>query len=156
MRRQLSIVLMSLIFLPACVGPDEVAEGNASTGQSLDTSTAKGKAGLQEFKTTKTGLKYRVMEAGKGPNPTADAEVLVHYRGWLPDKTDPTKGEEFDSSYKRGEPIGFPLKGVIPGWTEGLQLIAKGGKMELEIPPNLAYGERGSPGAIPPLSLIHI
>jgi len=163
MRKQLSFVLMFLIFLPACVGPDgQVAEqsnptsdqpsadaGSAESSK-VDTSKAEGKAGLQDFQTTNSGLKYRVIEPGTDPKPTADAQVLVHYRGWLPDKAEPTKGEEFDSSYKRGEPIEFPLKGVIPGWTEGLQLIGKGGKMELEIPSDLAYGERGSPGAIPP------
>ncbi len=151
MRKQLSFVLMFLIFLPACVGPDgQVAEQTPDQSSTVDTPTAKGKAGLQEFKTTGSGLKYRVIEPGQDPKPTANAKVMVHYRGWLPDKADPTKGEEFDSSYKRGQPAGFPLKDVIPGWTEGLQLIGKGGKLELEIPPDLAYGERGSPGAIPP------
>lgn len=160
MRMQLTFVMMCLIFLPACVGPDgQVAEqSNTTSDQSdgsaetlkVDTPKAEGKAGLQEFQTTNSGLKYRVIEPGTDPKPTADSNVLVHYRGWLPDKADPTKGEEFDSSYGRGEPVGFPLKGVIPGWTEGLQLIGKGGKLELEIPPDLAYGERGSPGAIPP------
>ena len=105
---------------------------------------------LPEFKETKSGLKYRVIKAGKDPKPTAQCKVKVHYRGWFPDKADPTKGAEFDSSYKRGEPIEFPLNGVIRGWTEGVQLVGKGGKLELEIPPELAYGQRGMPGAIPP------
>lgn len=102
------------------------------------------------FQQTASGLKYRVLRAGDGMKPTADSTVTVHYKGWLPDPSDGSQGKEFDSSYKRGEPISFPLKGVIKGWTEGMQLVASGGKIELEIPPELGYGARGAPGAIPP------
>ena len=76
------------------------------------------------------------------------SEVTVHYRGWLPEPEEPARGFVFDSSYKRGEPATFPLRGVIAGWTEGLQLVKKGGMIELEIPAKLAYGARDV-GGIP-------
>ena len=90
--------------------------------------------------TTQTGLVYQSLKDGSGDSPTATDTVKVHYRGTLPD------GREFDSSYKRGEPIEFPLIRVIPGWTEGVQLAKEGGKIELYIPSKLAYGESGTPG----------
>ena len=105
-------------------------------------------AGKEEFKQTASGLKYRIIKEGTGKQPTADSTVTCHYRGWL------DNGKEFDSSLK-GDPISFPLRGVIPGWTEGLQLIKEGGKIELEIPSNLGYGDRGFPPVIPPRSTLH-
>lgn len=87
-------------------------------------------------KVTASGLQYKILEEGKGPSPKGDDVVVVNYRGTLID------GTEFDSSYKRNMPAEFPLKGVIPGWTEGLQLMKKGGKAQFFIPPNLAYGDR--------------
>ncbi|WP_437185422.1 FKBP-type peptidyl-prolyl cis-trans isomerase [Planctomicrobium sp. SH668] len=101
-----------------------------------------------EFKKTNSGLKYRIIEEGTGKRPNVNSKVLCHYRGWL------DSGKEFDSSIG-GEPISFPLNGVIAGWTEGLQLIKEGGKIELEIPSRLGYGERGQPGAIPPNARLH-
>ncbi|MCP4881415.1 MAG: FKBP-type peptidyl-prolyl cis-trans isomerase [Gammaproteobacteria bacterium] len=95
-------------------------------------------------KITKSGLQYKVLEAGAGKQPQATDTVTVHYRGTLMD------GQEFDSSYSRGEPTSFPLNGVIPGWTEGLQLMSEGGKYEFYIHPDLAYGQRGAGGAIGP------
>ncbi len=103
----------------------------------------------KEFMTTPSGLKYRVLRKFDGKKPTAANTVKVHYKGWLDDKT------EFDSSYKRGKPIEFPLKGVIPGWTEGMQLVNEGGMIELEIPSKLGYGEKGIPGVIPGNSTLH-
>jgi FKBP-type peptidyl-prolyl cis-trans isomerase len=103
----------------------------------------------KEFKSTESGLKYRVLRNSNAPKPRAANTVQVHYKGWL------DGGKEFDSSYKRGEPIEFPLSGVIPGWTEGMQLVGKGGMIELEIPAKLGYGARGVPGAIPPNSTLH-
>lgn len=85
--------------------------------------------------TTASGLQYKVIEYGKGDSPKLEDKVKVHYQGTLID------GREFDSSYKRGEPIEFGLQGVIPGWTEALQLMHVGDKWELYIPSNLAYGE---------------
>jgi FKBP-type peptidyl-prolyl cis-trans isomerase FkpA len=75
--------------------------------------------------------------------------VLCHYRGWL------DNGTEFDSSYQRGEPTPFPLRGVIGGWTEGLQLVGEGGKIELEVPSSLGYQEAGYPPDIPPNATLH-
>ncbi len=86
-----------------------------------------------------SGLQYKVIKAGTGNTPTADDKVKTHYRGTLID------GTEFDSSYKRNRPAEFGVKGVIKGWTEALQLMKVGGKWELYIPANLAYGERGRP-----------
>ena len=99
-------------------------------------------------KTTASGLQYKSLKEGTGPQPKASDTVTVNYRGTLMD------GSEFDSSYKRNEPTTFPLGGVIKGWTEGLQLMKKGSKYQFFIPANLAYGER-SPGAgIPPNSTL--
>jgi FKBP-type peptidyl-prolyl cis-trans isomerase len=99
-------------------------------------------------KVTASGLQYQVLKAGTGANPKATDTVKVHYRGML------LNGKEFDSSYKRNEPATFPVKGVIPGWTEALQLMKAGGKYKLVIPSNLAYGERGAGGDIGPNSTL--
>ncbi|AEF80661.1 FKBP-type peptidyl-prolyl cis-trans isomerase [Leadbettera azotonutricia] len=97
--------------------------------------------------TTSTGLQYEVITEGSGAKPTAQDEVRVDYEGTLLD------GTVFDSSYARGEPIEFPLNGVIPGWTEGLQLMAEGSTYRLFIPSDLAYGSQGG-GPIPPNSTL--
>jgi FKBP-type peptidyl-prolyl cis-trans isomerase len=99
-------------------------------------------------KSTESGLQYEVLREGAGERPTAADTVKVHYRGTLLD------GTEFDSSYGRGEPISFPLNGVIPGWTEGLQLMKTGAKYKLYLPPDLAYGERGAGSQIGPNSAL--
>lgn len=103
----------------------------------------------EEFQTTKSGLKFRIRRKSNGDKPTVDDVVEVHYKGWL------DSGDTFDSSYDRGVPATFPLKRVIRGWTEGMQLIGKGGMIELEIPYDLAYGEEGRPGRIPPKAKLH-
>jgi len=95
--------------------------------------------------TTPSGLVYQSIKDGSGTSPTAADTVKVHYKGTFPDS-----GKEFDSSYKRGEPIEFPLSGVIPCWTEGVQKMKPGGKAKLVCPPNIAYGARGAGGVIPP------
>ncbi len=94
--------------------------------------------------TTASGLQYKVLTAGDGAQPTADDQVKVHYKGTL------TDGTVFDSSYDRGEPIVFPVTGVIPGWVEALQLMKVGDKFELAIPSDLAYGPNGSGPVIGP------
>lgn len=95
---------------------------------------------------TASGLYYIIEKEGAGANPTATSTVKVHYEGKF------LNGQIFDSSIQRGQPIEFGLNQVIPGWTEGLQLLKPGGKAKLIIPPHLGYGERGYPGAIPPNS----
>lgn len=97
--------------------------------------------------TTASGLQYKVLAPGSGESPKATDEVTVNYRGTLLD------GSEFDSSYKRGQPASFVLGRVIPGWTEGLQLMKPGAKYQLFVPPQLAYGDHARPG-LPPGSLL--
>jgi FKBP-type peptidyl-prolyl cis-trans isomerase len=95
-----------------------------------------------------SGLRYEIVQAGNGPAPKPTETVRVHYVGKLID------GTEFDSSVKRGEPAEFPLDQVIPGWTEGIQKMNKGGKIKLYVPPHLAYGDDGRPGIPPGSTLI--
>ena len=101
--------------------------------------------------TTPTGLKYIILQPGKGAVAKAGQNVSVHYTGWLTDDGK-TKGKKFDSSVDRGQPFQFPLGGgrVIPGWDQGVAGMKVGEKRRLIIPPNLGYGARGAGGAIPP------
>ena len=94
--------------------------------------------------TTKSGLQYKILKKGDGAKPSATDKVKVHYHGTLLD------GKVFDSSVDRGEPISFPLDGVIKGWTEGVQLMPIGSKFKFFIPSDLAYGDRGAGGDIGP------
>ncbi|MGE3315137.1 MAG: FKBP-type peptidyl-prolyl cis-trans isomerase [Planctomycetaceae bacterium] len=103
----------------------------------------------KEYSETASGLKYRVLRKSDAPKPIRSSVVEVNYRGWLED------GTEFDSSYKRRESISFPLGNVIAGWTEGLQLVGKGGMIELCIPSELGYGSRGAGGVIPPHATLY-
>lgn len=95
-----------------------------------------------------SGLQYKVITEGAGKKPSATSKVKCHYEGTLPN------GTKFDSSYDRNEPAVFGLNQVIPGWTEGVQLMSEGSKYEFAIPYNLAYGEHGAPGAIPPYAAL--
>ena len=104
-------------------------------------------AGKEGVMVTESGLQYQVLERGDGAQPSATDTVTVHYRGTLLD------GTEFDSSYSRNEPISFALNRVIPGWTEGLQLMNVGSKYQFFIKPELGYGEAGG-GSIPPNSTL--
>lgn len=115
------------------------AEKNKKGEQAHLEKAAKQKGAVKE----KSGLVFIPVTEGKGASPKATDTVKVHYRGTL------TTGEEFDSSYKRNEPAEFPLNGVIPCWTEGLQKMKVGGKAKLVCPSDIAYGDMGRPG-IPP------
>ncbi len=99
-------------------------------------------------KVTASGLQYKIINEGTGKKPGPTSSVTVHYTGKL------TDGSTFDSSVSRGEPATFGLNQVIPGWTEGLQLLKEGGKAVLYIPSDLGYGERGAGGVIPPYSTL--
>jgi FKBP-type peptidyl-prolyl cis-trans isomerase len=96
--------------------------------------------------TTSSGLQYEIIRAGSGPKPARTDTVLVHYEGRLVDAARTV----FDSSYQRGQPAAFPLDQVIPGWTEGVQLMPTGSKYRFVVPPALAYGAKGAGGVIPP------
>jgi FKBP-type peptidyl-prolyl cis-trans isomerase FklB len=101
-----------------------------------------------EVTTTESGLQYEVLATGDGEKPTAASTVRTHYHGTF------INGDIFDSSVDRGQPTEFPVGGVIPGWTEALQMMTEGSKWRLYVPYNLAYGEQGSQGAIPPYSTL--
>ena len=101
-------------------------------------------AARPEVTTTESGLQYEVLVEGTGPKPSATDTVVTHYHGTL------TDGTVFDSSVERGSPATFPVNRVIAGWTEALQMMSTGSKWRLVIPSELAYGERGAGGAIPP------
>lgn len=115
---------------------------------------AEGAAFLEANKTrpevtvTKSGLQYEVLTEGTGRSPKATDKVRCHYEGTL------VNGTVFDSSYRRGEPADFPLNGVIPGWTEGVQLMKEGAKYRFYIPYLLGYGERGAGSSIPPYATL--
>ncbi|MEO7310124.1 MAG: FKBP-type peptidyl-prolyl cis-trans isomerase [Chitinophagaceae bacterium] len=122
-------------------------QGNSR--EKLDAEIEKGKAFLAKNKErpevteTASGLQYEVLVEGTGPKPGPTTKVTTHYHGTTID------GNVFDSSVQRGQPLSFGLNQVIPGWTEGLQLMPVGSKYRLFIPHNLAYGERGAGGSIP-------
>jgi FKBP-type peptidyl-prolyl cis-trans isomerase FklB len=118
---------------------EEMSKNNLSEADNFfkDNATKEG------VKSTPSGLQYRVISEGSGRKPSAESEVVVHYRGRLLD------GTVFDSSYERGEPATFQVGQVIEGWIEGLQLMSAGAKYEFYIPSNLAYGEQGNQ-VIPP------
>ena len=125
--------------------PTLMADSNSEKGEAFLAENAK-KEGV---KTTASGLQYKVLQEGTGKSPKATDTVVVNYKGTL------ISGKEFDSSYKRHKPAEFPLNHVIPGWTEGVQLMKEGAKYEFTIPSKLAYGERGTPGGpIPPNSTL--
>ena len=115
---------------------NELAEKNRKEGQAFLAENRK-KEGVV---TLPSGLQYKVLKDGEGKSPRAEDVVTVQYRGML------VGGNEFDSSYMRGQPATFALNQVIRGWTEGVQLMKEGAKFQFVIPPDLGYGERGTPG----------
>ena len=147
MTTRLSLALAAAVCLLGCNrAPESAVDKPASPsapGGSADRSQK------SEMKTTASGLKYQVLKQGTGTvSPKATDTVNVHYHGTLLD------GTVFDSSVERGQPISFPLNGVIPGWTEGLQLMKVGDKFKFEIPPNLEYGPNSPSPKIPPNSTL--
>jgi FKBP-type peptidyl-prolyl cis-trans isomerase FkpA len=133
------------------------AEVNVNAEESKDVALPKMPKGAgkvdkdapKTFTKTDSGLKYRILRKADGKKPTKTATVKVNYHGWL------DNGKVFDSSYERNEPISFPLNRVIPGWTEGMQLVGEGGMIELEIPAELGYGSRGAGQDVPPNATLH-
>ncbi len=135
MIRLLPAAVLTLVLMPcawAQTAPTTAAEAAKESGA----------------ETTASGLVYRSLKDGTGASPGASDKVKVHYRGTFLD------GREFDSSYKRNAPIEFPLNGVIPCWTEGVQKMKTGGKAKLTCPPAIAYGNRGAGNVIPPNSTL--
>jgi FKBP-type peptidyl-prolyl cis-trans isomerase len=135
------------ICLLGCNKPTEPATDKPAPQPTPSPPAASAQQG--EMITTASGLKYQVLKKGTGTvSPKATDTVNVHYHGSL------LNGTVFDSSVERGQPISFPLNGVIPGWTEGLQLMKVGDKFKFEIPPNLAYGANSPSPKIPPNSTL--
>jgi FKBP-type peptidyl-prolyl cis-trans isomerase len=142
------VTTAAAICLVGCNKPTQPS-GDNKTGDSAPANTAATTGQTTEMKTTASGLKYQVLKQGTGTvSPKATDTVNVHYHGTL------LNGTVFDSSVQRGEPISFPLNRVIPGWTEGLQLMKVGDKFKFEIPPNLAYGPNSPSPSIPPNSTL--
>lgn len=136
--RKLSLLWLGLTF--ALIPVSGMAQSAIIRGETFLKQNGK----LEGVKTLPSGLQIKMLSEGKGRQPKATDTVIVHYRGRL------ISGTEFDSSYERGEPATFRLNQVIKGWTEGLQLLKEGGKAELYIPSDLAYGARGAGGSIGP------
>ncbi len=129
-------------------GRNEVAQAKASAKGKAESASYFADLKTKGVKSTESGLFYEIVTPGSGDKPKPTDTVKVHYTGKLLD------GKVFDSSVQRGEPVEFPLNQVIPGWTEGLQLVGKGGKVKLHIPSELGYGAQGSQGTIPPFATL--
>ncbi|KAA0894320.1 FKBP-type peptidyl-prolyl cis-trans isomerase [Oryzomonas rubra] len=129
MKRLISAAIATMLAVPAFAGANDAIDRAAREKGAVKTAS---------------GMVYRSLREGKGASPQASSTVEVNYRGTL------TNGKEFDSSYKRNQSISFPLTGVIPCWTEGVQKMKVGGKAKLVCPPELAYGSRGAGSAVPP------
>jgi FKBP-type peptidyl-prolyl cis-trans isomerase FklB len=134
-----SVVSKKLQVLEQAAAKEASAEGEKFLAEN---------AKCDEVTVTESGLQYEVITTGEGEKPSAESTVSVHYHGTF------ANGDVFDSSVERGQPAEFPVNGVIPGWTEALQLMTEGSKWKLTIPYDLAYGERGSQGAIPPYATL--
>ncbi len=144
---RLTVTLAAVLCLVGCKETTDSAVDQPTPKAATDKPADN--APKSDMKTTASGLKYQVLKQGTGTvSPKATDTVKVHYHGTLLD------GTVFDSSVERGEPISFPLNGVIPGWTEGLQLMKVGDKFKFEIPPNLAYGPNSPSPKIPPNSTL--
>ena len=135
-----------LKFAPVCIAAGGLFMAGVSQAVAQATPDKALAAAAKEpgAKVTASGLVILMVKEGKGPQPVATSTVRVHYKGMFPD------GREFDSSYSRGEPIEFPLNGVIKCWTEGVAMMKVGGAARLTCPSSIAYGARGAGGVIPP------
>jgi FKBP-type peptidyl-prolyl cis-trans isomerase FkpA len=129
MKRFIIAAIVTMLAVPAISGADDAINKAAREKGAVKTSS---------------GMVYVSLKDGKGKSPVASSTVEVNYRGTL------TNGKEFDSSYKRNQSISFPLNGVIPCWTEGVQKMKVGGKAKLVCPPELAYGAQGAGSDVPP------
>ena len=129
MKRLVIAAIVTLLAVPAFAGTNDAINKAAKENGAVK---------------TPSGMVYLSLRDGKGKSPSASSTVEVNYRGTL------TNGKEFDSSYKRNQSISFPLTGVIPCWTEGVQMMKVGGKARLVCPPELAYGSRGAGSDVPP------
>jgi FKBP-type peptidyl-prolyl cis-trans isomerase FklB len=151
--KHIFILTLALGLLVGC-GKEETPVAEKTSDATADTKLGSGDQFLAEnakkegVKTTASGLQYKVIKSGSGPSPKATDGVKVHYHGTL------INGTVFDSSVERGEPISFPVGGVIPGWVEALQLMKVSDKWKLFIPAKLAYGEQSPSPQIPPNSVL--
>lgn len=134
-----SIVSKKLQEQEQAAAKEKSAEGEAYLAEN---------AKREEVTVLESGLQYEVIAQGDGEKPTAQSTIRAHYHGTF------INGDVFDSSYERGQPAEFPVGGVIKGWTEALQIMPVGSKWRLHVPYHLAYGERGSQGAIPPYATL--
>jgi FKBP-type peptidyl-prolyl cis-trans isomerase len=154
-RTGMFLALLIAAAFVGCENPQTVTESGGASTPSAPAVQQASSSMPKDFQTTPSGLKHKIVREGDdSTKPSVGETVLVHYKGWLDD------GTIFDSSYDRGEPLSFPLKGgpggVIDGWVEGLQLIGEGGEVELEIPGDLGYGPQGMPPAgIGPNATLH-
>ena len=139
MNEAFSVVSKKMQELEQAQAKEKSAEGEAYLAEN---------AKREEITVTESGLQYEVITTGEGEKPTAQSTVRVHYHGTF------ISGDVFDSSTDRGQPAEFPVGGVIAGWTEALQIMTEGSKWRLYVPYDLAYGERGSQGAIPPYATL--
>ena len=142
-----SILLTGALIVPAFAAGEidaKTEKGKGAMNKEIGRQFLSDNEGKPGVVTLDSGLQYKVTVEGKGPKPVGSDTVKTHYRGTLID------GTEFDSSYSRGQPASFPVKGVISGWTEALQLMNVGSKWELYIPSDLAYGDRGAGADIGP------
>lgn len=149
LRKWRCVTLVAVTLLAAAVGQSEDDKETEVPYPELPKGAGKiDEDAPKAFKATESGLKYRILREGTGKKPTPETMVAAHYQGWL------DSGKVFDSSYRKRQPITFKLGQVVKGWGEGMQLVGQGGMIELVIPAELGYGNRGRPG-IPANSTLH-
>ncbi|MFC1553462.1 FKBP-type peptidyl-prolyl cis-trans isomerase [candidate division KSB1 bacterium] len=149
MQKIISSLILILFITVSCGGSKETAKLNtgAVTYETPNAKFLRENAAKEGVVTLPSGLQYKILREGTGPSPGLDDKVVVHYKGEL------INGTEFENSYKRGKANEFKVSGVIPGWTEALQLMKVGAKWQIVIPPDIGYGLRTS-GPIPMNSIL--